>query len=55
MGYAFSLDDVGFLTSDAGREALAALTPSADPLRDVAAARRLVGRERAGALLETAL
>ena len=55
MGYAFSLDDVGFLTSDAGREAMAALTPSADPLRDVAAARRLVGRERAGALLETAL
>ena len=55
MGYAFSLDDVGFLTSGAGREAMAALTPSADPLRDVAAARRLVGRERAGALLETAL
>ena len=55
MAYAFSLDDVGFLTSGAGREALAALAPSGDPLRDVAAARRLVGPERAGAVLETVL
>lgn len=55
MGYGFTLPDVGFLTSRAGREALAALVPSGDPLRDVAAARRLVGPERAGALLETAL
>ena len=55
MAYAFSLDDVGFLTSGAGREALAALVPTGDRLADVAAARRLVGAERAGALLETVL
>jgi hypothetical protein len=55
VAYAFSLDDVGFLTSGAGREALAALVPSGDPLRDVAAARRLVGPERAAAVLETVL
>ncbi|MCD2196992.1 class I SAM-dependent methyltransferase [Actinomycetospora endophytica] len=55
MPYAFTPDDVGFLTSGAGREALGSLVPSGDPLRDVGAARRLVGEERAGALLETAL
>jgi THUMP domain-containing protein len=55
VGFAFTEPDVGFLTSDAGREALAALVPSGDALRDVAAARRLVGTERAGALLETVL
>jgi hypothetical protein len=55
VGFAFTVSDVGFLTSGAGREALAALAPSGDPLRDVAAARRVVGTERAGALLETVL
>jgi hypothetical protein len=55
VAYAFSLDDVGFLTSGAGRDALAALVPGGDRLADVAVARRLVGPERAGALLETVL
>ncbi|MEJ2868689.1 class I SAM-dependent methyltransferase [Actinomycetospora sp. OC33-EN08] len=55
MPFAFSVPDVGFLTSGAGRAALAAFVPGGDPLRDVAAARRLVGEERAAALLETAL
>ncbi|GLZ55889.1 class I SAM-dependent methyltransferase [Actinomycetospora sp. NBRC 106378] len=53
--FAFSVPDVGFLTSGAGRAALAAFVPGGDPLRDVAAARRLVGEEHAAALLETAL
>ena len=55
MGYAFSLDDVGFLTSGAGREALEAFAATGDRLRDVAAARRLAGPEHGAALLETAL
>lgn len=55
MGYGFTVPDVGFLTSGAGRDALEGLHPSGDGLRDVEAARRLVGPERAGALLETAL
>ncbi len=55
MPYSFSLDDVGFLTSGAGLEALEAFVASGDRLADAAAARRSVGPERAGALLETAL
>ncbi len=55
MGYGFTVPDVGFLTSGGGREALAAFAPSGDRLRDVAAARRLVGDEHAAALLETTL
>ncbi len=55
MAYRFTPDDVGFLTSGAGRAALAALVPGGDRLADVAAARRLVGPEHAAALLETVL
>nr|WP_218891141.1 class I SAM-dependent methyltransferase [Actinomycetospora corticicola] len=43
------------MTSGAGRAALSSFVPGGDPLRDVAAARRLVGEEHAAALLETAL
>ncbi|HEY2195038.1 MAG TPA: class I SAM-dependent methyltransferase [Actinomycetospora sp.] len=55
MPYGFTLDDVGFLCSGAGRAALAAFAPGGDPLRDVGAARRQVGDEHAAALVETAL
>ncbi|GAA0600431.1 hypothetical protein GCM10010174_15270 [Kutzneria viridogrisea] len=58
MGYEFSAADVAFLTSAAGREALAVaagfeLSP-ASRLADVAAARKLVP-EHASAVLETAV
>ncbi|GAA3879200.1 hypothetical protein GCM10022243_49880 [Saccharothrix violaceirubra] len=58
MGYAFSLDDVAYLRSDAGCAALSAvadlpLTPESR-LADVAAARR-VAPEKFAAVLETAL
>ncbi|MDL5157023.1 class I SAM-dependent methyltransferase [Actinomycetospora termitidis] len=55
MPFAFSVPDVGFLTSGAGRAALASFVPTGDPLRDVATARRLIGDEHAASLLETAL
>jgi hypothetical protein len=58
VGYRFTLDDVGFLASDAGIDALAAVDSleltSASYLADVATARRHAG-ERAAALLETVL
>ncbi|EHK85814.1 hypothetical protein SZMC14600_16071 [Saccharomonospora azurea SZMC 14600] len=59
MPYRFSLDDVAFLDSQEGEEALAACSAlaltDASRLADVAAVRRLVGAERAPAVLETAL
>ncbi|WP_433799537.1 THUMP-like domain-containing protein [Actinomycetospora sp. CA-084318] len=55
MPFAFSVPDVAFLTSGAGHAALSEFVPAGDPLRDVAAARRLVGEEHAAALLEAAL
>ncbi|GDY31891.1 THUMP-like domain-containing protein [Gandjariella thermophila] len=59
MAYRFSLDDVAFLRSPAGRAALAQaaelpLTP-ASRRSDVAALRRSVGERFAAAVLETAL
>ncbi|MCD2189292.1 class I SAM-dependent methyltransferase [Actinomycetospora soli] len=53
--FAFSVPDVAFLTSGAGHAALSSFVPTGDPLRDAAAARRLVGEEHGAALLETAL
>ena len=59
MGYDFTLDDVAFLRSAEGRDALATL--DALPLRpatrlaDVASARRVAGRRHAAAVLETVL
>ncbi|MGW4489077.1 THUMP-like domain-containing protein [Amycolatopsis sp. NPDC004368] len=57
MAYGFSLDDVAFLRSDAGRAALAecAALPLTDASRitDVAAVRRAVGERFAAAVLET--
>ncbi|WP_338599595.1 THUMP-like domain-containing protein [Saccharopolyspora sp. SCSIO 74807] len=59
MGYAFDLDDVAFLSSEAGRDALAALADrplsSASRLTDVTAARDLAGARFASAALETAV
>lgn len=59
MGYAFDLDDVAFLRSEAGRDALAALADrplsSASRLTDVTAARDLAGARFASAALETAV
>ncbi|MCP2332101.1 THUMP-like domain-containing protein [Actinoalloteichus caeruleus] len=59
MGYTFTLDDVRFLACERGRAALAALADrpltAATRLADVAAARSLVGDDRAAALLETAV
>ncbi|OXM63693.1 THUMP-like domain-containing protein [Amycolatopsis vastitatis] len=57
MGYSFSLDDVAYLRSDAGTAALAEVSalPLTDPIASVAAVRRLVGEERAAAVLETVL
>lgn len=59
MGYAFDLDDVAFLRSEAGREALAALADrplsSSSRLTDVTAARDLAGAGFASAALETAV
>lgn len=54
MSFAFTLDDVAFLVSPAGRDALGSVTPTGDPLRDITAARASVG-ERAAAVLETVL
>jgi len=57
LGYAFDLDDVAFLRSEAGRAALAALAerPLTDRIADVAAARDLAGARFAAAALETAV
>jgi hypothetical protein len=59
VAYTFSLDDVAFLRSREGDEALAACSTlaltEASRLSDVATVRRLVGAERAAAVLETAL
>ncbi|MDD7967637.1 THUMP-like domain-containing protein [Actinomycetospora lemnae] len=56
MAYAFTLDDVVFLASDAGRDAVAGAAPlvSADRLRAVQTLRARLG-ERAAPVLETAL
>ncbi|GAA2778919.1 THUMP-like domain-containing protein [Saccharopolyspora taberi] len=59
MGYAFDLDDVGFLRSAEGGAAVAELSrlplTASSRLADVAAARRLVGERFAAAALETAV
>ncbi len=59
MGYTFTPDDVSFLTSPAGADALVAAAElpltAASRLADVAAVRALVGPRRAGAVLETAV
>ncbi|MQA08051.1 MAG: class I SAM-dependent methyltransferase [Pseudonocardiaceae bacterium] len=59
MGYPFSADEVSYLTSEAGADALrgcARLPLSADSrLSDVAAARRIAGERYAAAVLETVL
>ena len=56
MPYRFDADDVAYLRSPAGRDALAALAqrPLTDRLADVAVARRVAG-ERFAAALETAV
>ena len=54
MPYRFTLDDVAFLRSDAGKAALAGCSAlDASRIADVAAARRAVGEQRAAAVLET--
>ncbi|MPY96707.1 MAG: class I SAM-dependent methyltransferase [Actinophytocola sp.] len=59
MGYAFTMDDVAFLRSTAGADAVAACADlaltDATRLRDVRRARELVGEDRAAAVLETVL
>ncbi|WP_243792524.1 THUMP-like domain-containing protein [Saccharopolyspora gloriosae] len=59
MGYAFDLDDVAFLRSAAGAEAVAAVAQrpltSASRFADVAAARAVAGPRFAAAALETAV
>ena len=59
MGYQFTLDDVEFLVSPSGREALAEVDElplrPATRLSDVAAVRRVVGLRHAAAVLETVL
>ncbi|GAA0533887.1 hypothetical protein GCM10011581_07390 [Saccharopolyspora subtropica] len=59
MGYTFDREDVVFLRSAAGRDAVAELSSlpltTASRLADVAAARRLVGERFAAAALETAV
>lgn len=59
MGYGFTLDDVAYLRSAAGAEAIGVCAglelSSASWLRDVAAARELVGVRHAPAVLETVL
>ncbi|GAA3541972.1 hypothetical protein GCM10022222_27040 [Amycolatopsis ultiminotia] len=54
MAYGFTLDDVAFLRSAAGRAALAGCAElDASRVADVAAARRAVGERHAAAVLET--
>lgn len=59
MGYAFTLEDVAFLRSPSGVDALAAVAglalTEASRLSDVDVARRAVGARFAGAVLETAV
>ncbi|GAA4861036.1 class I SAM-dependent methyltransferase [Saccharopolyspora rosea] len=59
MGYRFDLDDVAFLRSPSGRDAVAELSgrtlTTASRLADVAAARELAGERFAAAALETAV
>ncbi|MEU6268704.1 THUMP-like domain-containing protein [Saccharopolyspora shandongensis] len=59
MGYGFDLEDVAFLRSAAGRDAVAELSglalTNSTRLNDVAAARKLVGERFAAAALETAV
>ncbi|MGP4018008.1 THUMP-like domain-containing protein [Saccharopolyspora sp. 5N708] len=59
MGYTFDLEDVVFLRSATGRDALAELSglalTTSTRLNDVAAARKLVGERFAAAALETAV
>lgn len=59
MGYTFDLEDVVFLRSAVGRDAVAELSgrvlTTATRLNDVAAARKLVGERFAAAALETAV
>jgi hypothetical protein len=59
VGYTFDLEDVDFLRSAVGRDAVAALSgralTTATRLNDVAAARKLVGERFAAAALETAV
>ncbi|MPY77078.1 MAG: class I SAM-dependent methyltransferase [Actinophytocola sp.] len=59
MGYAFTVDDVVFLRSAEGTDAVAACADldltDATRLRDVRRARKLVGEDRAAAVLETVL
>ncbi|MEV6876472.1 class I SAM-dependent methyltransferase [Amycolatopsis sp. NPDC051128] len=57
MPYAFTLGDVAYLRSDAGKAAVAEASarPLTDRIADVAAVRRAVGEEHAAAVLETAV
>lgn len=59
MAYAFSLDDLAFLGSPGGADALAACDAlpltAASRIADVAAARRVCGADRAPAVLETVM
>jgi hypothetical protein len=57
LGYSFSLGDVAYLRSDAGVAALAEVSalPLTDRIAAVGVVRRLVGEERAAAVLETVL
>jgi hypothetical protein len=59
VAYRFSLDDVRFLRSDAGRSAVAAVASlpltESSRIADVKAARAVVGEALAGAVLETAM
>lgn len=59
MGYSFDVDDVAFLRSAAGSEAVAELSrrslSASSRMADVAAARKLVGARHAAAALETAV
>ena len=54
MPYTFTPDDVAFLASGAGRDAVAACVPTGDPLRDAERSRAVAG-DRGAAVLETVL
>lgn len=59
MGYSFDIEDVAFLRSAAGAEAVSELSKrslsSSSRMADVAAARKLAGERHAAATLETAV
>lgn len=57
MAYSFSLGDVAYLRSGAGKASLAEVSalPLTDRIASVGAVRRLVGEEHAAAVLETVL